>query len=70
MKLWAIFCAAASCAGVSPSTNRLWLGMSIRSMVAPPEAVDAVLDHVRAAGFAPAAVVGTMEAGGGVAAIE
>ncbi len=39
-------------------------------IAAAPEAVGAVLGHARAAGFAQAAVVGTMEAGGGVAVIE
>ena len=39
-------------------------------VAAAPEAVGAVLGHVRAAGFAQAAVVRTMEAGGGVAVIK
>lgn len=39
-------------------------------VAAAPEAAGAVLDHVRAAGFAQAAVVGAMEAGGGVSVIE
>ena len=39
-------------------------------LAAAPEAVGAVLHHVRAAGFAQAAVVGTMEAGTGIAVIE
>ena len=38
-------------------------------IAAAPDAVDAVLGHVRAAGFAQAAVVGAMEAGRGVAVI-
>ena len=39
-------------------------------IAAAPEVAGAVLDHVRVAGFAQAAVVGTTEAGGGVAVIE